>query len=154
MVEDVREEGFTRSNGRCSENRTDPVGPTTKCQSPSTRQIHDGAACARMACADARGCDSECARRMVADYRRPVEEWMFTWTETALIAARLDFPLSLISMNGNWLNLWPGCDEPWTGWRRCETADHERSDLGVVPDGVIRDMCACVCSERLPIIYH
>lgn len=27
---------FSRSNGRCSENRTDPVGPTTKCQSLST----------------------------------------------------------------------------------------------------------------------
>lgn len=27
---------FSRSNGKCSENRTDPVGPTTKCQSLST----------------------------------------------------------------------------------------------------------------------
>jgi len=27
---------FSRSNGRCSENRTDPVGPMTKCQSLST----------------------------------------------------------------------------------------------------------------------
>ncbi|KAH0948140.1 hypothetical protein HN011_001066 [Eciton burchellii] len=54
MVEDVREEGFTRSNGRCSENRTDPVDPATKCQSSSTRQVHDDAACARMACAGMR----------------------------------------------------------------------------------------------------